>query len=94
MQCCMTCNGKKSKIWRTETDRIFLNLFIDEVPNHQYLFVRGELIEGTPVFSFRLEQPTEIDDLFYAKIVGHYTGLVYLIDSQRILPMLLTSLYL
>ena len=75
MQCCMTCNGKKSKIWRTETDRIFLNLFIDEVPNHQYLFVRGELIEGAPVFSFRLEQPTEIDDLFYAKIVSHYTGL-------------------
>lgn len=27
------------------------------------------------MFSFRLEQPTEISDLFYAKIVGHYTGL-------------------
>lgn len=75
MQCCMTCNGKKSKIWRNDTDRVFLNLFLDEIPNLQYLFVRGELIEGTPVFSFRLERPKGINDLLYSKIVGHYTGL-------------------
>ena len=75
MQCCMTCNGKKSKIWRNDTDRVFLNLFLDEIPNLQYLFVRGELIEGTPVFSFRLERPKGINDLLYSKIVSHYTGL-------------------
>lgn len=75
MQCCMTCNGKKSKIWRTDTARIFLNLFIDELPNDQYLFVNTELIEETPVFSFRLEQPKEMEDLLYAKIKGHYDGL-------------------
>ena len=55
--------------------QILPNYCIDEIPNHQYLFVREELIEGTPVFSFRLEQPTEISDLLYAKIIGHYTGL-------------------
>ena len=75
MQCCMTCNGKKSKIWRNDTDRVFLNLFLDEIPNIQYLFVQGELIEGTPVFSFKLEQPYGINDLLYAKIEGHYNGL-------------------
>ncbi|MGM9762536.1 MAG: hypothetical protein ACI3ZQ_00740 [Candidatus Cryptobacteroides sp.] len=75
MQCCMTCNGKKSKIWRSETDRIFLNLFIDEIPTQQYLFVKGELIEGIPIFSFRLEQSAGIDNLLYRKIVSHYNGL-------------------
>lgn len=75
MQCCMTCNGKKSKIWRTNAARIFLNLFIDEIPPIQFLFVRGELREEIPVFSFRLEQSEGIDDLLYAKIKSHYFGL-------------------
>lgn len=75
MQCCMTCNGKKSKIWRTDTHRIFLNLFIDDIPNSQFLFVKGKIIDEVPVFSFSLKQPKDMDDLLYKKIEGHYLGL-------------------
>ncbi len=35
----------------------------------------AELIEEAPVFSFRLEQPKEMEDLLYEKIKGHYDGL-------------------
>lgn len=75
MQCCMTCNGKKSKIWRTDTHRIFLNLFIDDIPNSQFLFVKGEIADEIPMFSFSLKQPKDMDDLLYEKIEGHYLGL-------------------
>jgi hypothetical protein len=75
MQCCMTCNGKKSSIWRTDSTRTFLNLFIDEIPDSQFLYVEGELIDGIPVFNFRLEQPEGMDDLMYARIERHYIGL-------------------
>lgn len=73
--CCSVCNGKKTNIWRNDRERVFLNLYIDELPNLQYLFVDSELINDIPVFHYYLQRPAEMDVLLYKRISSHYQSL-------------------
>lgn len=72
---CTTCNSHKSKIWRKNGKILFLNLYIDILPQVQYLFVKisitGNLIEPT----FYLQNIHHINLDFYELLKNHYTKL-------------------
>lgn len=75
MQCCPVCNSKKSEIWRDDANRTFLNLFIDDIPDVQYLFINSRLVKNIPFFLFSLSRPQGIEDVMFERIEGHYNSL-------------------
>lgn len=75
MPCCMYCNSKKSSVWRREGQRVFLNLFLDELPNVRYLFVQTHIKDGIPVFKFFIDNRNSIENNLYKKIEKHYSTL-------------------
>ena len=73
--CCMHCNGKKTSIWRKDGKRIFLNLFLDELPKVRYLFITTNIICEIPVFIFSVDNRNRIDEDLFSKIESHYKTL-------------------
>ena len=78
--CCSRCNGYKSE----STDHsAFLNLFLDELPSIQYLFVNVYWDIDSVNFNFYLSNAEgEISTELYAKIENHYTNL-HLIQRMK-----------
>ena len=37
--CCTTCNSKKNMYWKENDTFLFLNLYLDDIPKQQYLFL-------------------------------------------------------
>jgi hypothetical protein len=71
--CCSRCNGYKSEI--TEYSA-FLNLFLDELPSVQYLFVNVYWNIDSVNFDFFLSNSAGIISVeLYTKIENHYTNL-------------------
>jgi hypothetical protein len=72
---CTVCNGHKSTIWRTHGISLFLNLYLDELPEVQYLF--AELIFEGGVFTarFTIENKNSITTDKFTLINTHYTKL-------------------
>lgn len=72
---CTTCNSHKGKIWKKNGKILFLNLYLDILPQVQYLFVKinitGNLIEPT----FYLQNIHHINSDFYELLENHYTKL-------------------
>lgn len=75
MPCCTTCNSKKNAIWREQGKRVFLNLYLDDIPNIQYLFVNIQIIENVPIVSYSVDNRNQIEDELYNKIYNHYNKL-------------------
>lgn len=75
MPCCSECNGRKSANWIENGRRKYLNLYIDELPDVQYLFcevrVSGDAIEC----DFSLSNPNGIDADLFRKITNHFETL-------------------
>lgn len=75
MPCCSECNGRKSANWIENGRRKYLNLYIDELPEVQYLFcdvrVSGDAIEC----DFSLANPNGIDADLFRKITNHFETL-------------------
>lgn len=75
MPCCSDCNGRKSANWIENGRRKYLNLYIDELPEVQYLFcdvrVSGDAIEC----DFSLSNPNGIDADLFRKITNHFETL-------------------
>lgn len=70
MPCCSECNGKKSSNWRIGNTRKYLNLYLDDLPNVQYLFSNID-IDGTTVkATFIIENRYNIDNFLFAKIIS------------------------
>lgn len=71
--CCSVCNKKKSdKYVNEEGSQLFLNLFLDDLPQSQYLHVEfGN--NWLPIF--RLEQPDDVPDPIFHLIERHYDKL-------------------
>ncbi|WP_018462816.1 hypothetical protein [Segatella paludivivens] len=78
--CCSICNGYKADI----TDHsAFLNLFIDELPSVQYLFVEVHDNIDCLNFDFFLSNSKGvISNSLYKKIENHYTNL-HLIQRMK-----------
>ncbi len=77
---CTRCNSFKNAVWKDENDNgLFLNLYLDELPEEQYLFVNLEFEDGVVIANFSLDNPNGIDGSLYDKIVSHYSRL-YLLE--------------
>ena len=74
---CTTCNSYKNNIWRIDGRIQFLNLYLDELPQEQYLFVNiGVDIEGDVISTeFYLDNPNDIEEAKYNLIRSHYERL-------------------
>lgn len=75
MPCCMFCNGHKSNIWREDGKRKYLNLFLDDIPDEQYLFANLSVTENKLSVDFEVRNGGQIDSTMFDKIKNHYTKL-------------------
>lgn len=75
MQCCSICNQKKSDIWLRNGQAVFLNLYLDELPKEQYLFVRIQMDNEIPSFVFYLDNPKGIVQNLFDRVKSHYEQL-------------------
>jgi hypothetical protein len=74
--CCSTCNGHKSYVWKDGDQRLFINYYLDVLPDEQYLFVEiSEDANGELDFRFFLENVSDILDVEFDRIVSHFTRL-------------------
>jgi hypothetical protein len=74
MQCCAICNQRKSDLWLNEGQPIFLNLYLDDLPQKQYLFVDIHIDNGIPAVRFYLQNSASIDSVLFRRIECHYEG--------------------
>lgn len=71
--CCSVCNKKKSdRFVNAEGLQLFLNLYLDDLPQSQYLHVD---FGDNWLPRFRLEQPEDIPDNIFHLIERHYLHL-------------------
>ncbi|MDH3974792.1 MAG: HNH endonuclease [Deltaproteobacteria bacterium] len=70
--CCTTCNSLKSTAWREDNKRIFLNLYLDELPDVQFLFVEVMENSGELDLRYYLENKYGIDPELFHLIESHY----------------------
>jgi hypothetical protein len=72
---CTECNSKKSRIWKEDGKRKFLNLYLDELPTVQYLFVDIEFENGLPIAKFKVENINGINNETFELLKNHYDKL-------------------
>lgn len=75
---CTECNGHKSSAWRKDGKRLFLNLYIDDLPQEQYLFATLTIADDEKSVDVKFEvknQEGKLDVDLYAKIFYHYDKL-------------------
>lgn len=70
--CCHQCNGYKKGQWLEDGGRLFLNLYLDTLPNKQYLFVN---LDDSFVPSFFIENRNNIESELFNIIESHYSKL-------------------
>lgn len=71
--CCAECNGHKSDEWAKPAALKFLNLYQDELPNEQYLFVNLTVVNGVLKALFSVRNSGNINANLYARIEETYT---------------------
>ena len=72
---CTKCNGHKSSIWREAGKRKFLNLYLDKLPEVQYLFVDIKIEENIIELKYFLDSKNGIDNEIFELLDYHYTKL-------------------
>lgn len=75
MPCCSECNSKKASTWRTGNIRKYLNLYLDDLPDVQYLFPNLSIDGATLRVEFFIENRYNIDKDLFKKIQNHYNDL-------------------
>lgn len=76
--CCSRCNSYKGENWRAAGLRTSLNLYIDQLPDVQYLFVNTEIGHNYIETVFYLDNPNGVDDILFNLIYSHYTEMFLL----------------
>jgi len=74
---CSKCNSFKVNSWLEDGRRVFLNLFIDELPPEQYLFVNAVVTTDNIQTFFQVENRNGIPQELFRLIQSHY-GKLYL----------------
>lgn len=69
---CTKCNGHKSSVWRANGKRKFLNLYIDKLPDVQYLFVRISVTDDEIDLLYYLDSKNGIDGNLFEILEYHY----------------------
>lgn len=80
---CQTCNGHKSRSWTKSGKRLFLNLFLDDLPDEQYLFIDLRHGKDGIDFKFYLKFSKKIDNGLTDLIDSHYS-LLHLPERMRL----------
>jgi hypothetical protein len=73
--CCTKCNSHKSKIWIEGGSRKFLNLYSDQLPEQQYLFVDIQITNGDIDINFSVNNSNNIEANLFNIIDSHYDKL-------------------
>ncbi|WP_404460855.1 HNH endonuclease [Sutcliffiella horikoshii] len=78
--CCGYCNTKKNDRWLKDGERIFLNLYYDELPkDKKFLYSNIVLDEDemnpVPIITFELKNNTQIPTELFSLIENHYSNL-------------------
>lgn len=72
---CAICNSYKGEIWRENETIQYLNLYLDQLPEEQYLFVDITVNGGTVEADFSLDNRYGIDPIFFERVQNHYQRL-------------------
>ena len=72
---CSVCNSAKGRFWLRNGQRIFLNLYLDILPDLQYLFVDGSFVANTFITDFSVQNPNSIRPALFSIIESHYSDL-------------------
>ena len=73
--CCTTCNSKKNRYWKENGTFLFLNLYLDDIPEQQYLFLSVTQTESWPILNFSVKNENDIDEPIFNRISSHYSRL-------------------
>ncbi|MDR6514263.1 HNH endonuclease [Chryseobacterium camelliae] len=72
---CSKCNGHKSYVWRENNRSVFLNLYLDDLPEEQYLFC-NPIFDGDKItLKFTVENKYGIEQNLFNLIKNHYVRL-------------------
>ncbi len=73
---CSVCNSLKGKFWKDDGGkRLFLNLYLDTLPDLQYLFVNITYADNTFSTEFYIENKYGISTALFSLIENHYNRL-------------------
>ncbi len=73
---CLKCNQHKSHVWRKAGVRKAFNLYLDRLPDEQYLFVDVKIDKYREIdFEFYLEKPKTVSKAMFALIESHFESL-------------------
>ncbi len=72
---CSKCNGHKGTNWKSGNTNLFLNLYLDQLPSVDYLFVTTTIESNTVKAEFRVENINGIQSNLFELIRSHYTRL-------------------
>lgn len=74
---CQLCNGKKSANWKEGDRRRYLDLYIDEIPDVQFLFVKVDVDDGdgSLTVQFTIDNRNGIDADLFRMIHNHFDDL-------------------
>lgn len=82
--CCSQCNSYKNRYLLNDGVKQFLNLYLDNLPEDQYLFVNLDFDENNEIdFVYELENKNEIEANTFALIQSHYNKL-HLLERMRL----------
>lgn len=89
---CTICNSYKGRFWQENGKRLYLNLYLDELPKSQYLFVDIDYKNDTFGLRFYLDNRSEIDENLFNIIKSHYNKLHLLERFSRNSDKVITPL--
>lgn len=74
---CQKCNGQKSSNWKEDDKRRYIDLYVDEIPDIQFLFAEVEIDDADDalVVKFSVDNRNGIDADMYRKIYNHFDDL-------------------
>lgn len=94
--CCTLCNGHKNSVWREHGKRKYLNLFLDDIPDVQFLFAKLSVSGSKLSVDFEVKNNGQIDAAMFERIENHYTklGLLgrYKIKADSVVTALATDI--
>ena len=73
--CCSNCNSKKSNKWFAYDNWEYINLYLDELPYKQFLFVDLAIDNNTLKVNFYIDNRNLINENLFLKITNHYAKL-------------------
>lgn len=73
---CTNCNSRKGRFWVKGGQKLFLNFYIDAIPDIQFLKAKIEVKSIVDIeIKFILFQPKEMNDEIFKLITSHYSKL-------------------